>query len=50
MSRYCPHCVSELRGLRLFCPECRRSVAGWPHVAAAAAVVAGALLYLLKIV
>ncbi|MDQ3803011.1 MAG: hypothetical protein M3416_04045 [Acidobacteriota bacterium] len=46
MEKYCPSCACELRGLRMRCPDCRRSTIGWLHVAA---LDAAGLVYLLKL-
>lgn len=49
MGKYCPGCAGELRGLRLRCPDCRRSTIGWLHVALVAGLDAAGLVYLLKV-
>lgn len=48
MQRYCNFCVGKLRGLRMRCPDCRRSTVGWLHVALVAALDAAGLVYLLR--
>jgi hypothetical protein len=49
MQRYCHFCAGKLRGLRMRCPDCRRSTISWLHVALVAAVDAGCLVYLLRL-
>ena len=48
MWRYCHYCAGKLRGLRMWCPDCRRSAISWLHVALAAALDAVGLFYLLR--
>jgi hypothetical protein len=50
MESYCPKCACTLRGLRMWCPDCRRLTVGWLHVALIAALDAAGLIYLMKIV
>lgn len=47
--RYCRKCACQLRGLRVLCPDCRRSTVGRPHVALVAALDAAVPVYLLKL-
>src|SRR5215213_548534 len=49
MQRYCHFCARKLRGLRMWCPDCRRSTIGWLHVALIAALDAAGLVYLLRL-
>jgi ribosomal protein S26 len=49
MQKYCPSCACALRGLRMRCPDCRRSTIGWLHVALIAALDAAGLVYLMKL-
>lgn len=49
MQKYCHHCARKLRGLRMWCPDCRRSTIGWLHVALLAALDAAGLIYLLRL-
>lgn len=49
MEKFCPSCACKLRGLRMLCPDCRRSTIGWLHVALAAALDAAGLFYLLRL-
>lgn len=49
MRRYCHHCAGKLRGLRLWCPGCRRAAISWFHVAVVAALDAAGLVYLLRL-
>ena len=49
MRRYCHYCAGKLRGLRMWCPDCRHSTISWLHVALAAALDAAGLLYLLRL-
>ena len=48
MEKYCSNCACALRGLRMRCPDCRRSTIGWLHVALIAALDAAGLIYLLQ--
>ena len=50
MEKYCPSCACALRGLRMRCPDCRRSTIGWLHVALIAALDAAGLVCLIKLV
>ena len=50
MQKYCHSCACELRGLRIRCPDCRRSTIGWLHVVFAAALDAAGVVYLMKLV
>ena len=50
MEKYCPGCACTLRGLRTWCPACRRLTVGWLHIAVVAALDAAALVFLLKLV
>jgi hypothetical protein len=49
MWRYCHYCAGKLSGLRMWCPECRRSTISWLHVALAAALDAAGLAYILRL-
>ncbi|HEX7317526.1 MAG TPA: hypothetical protein VF297_26735 [Pyrinomonadaceae bacterium] len=49
MRRYCQDCAAKLRGLRLRCPDCRRSTITWLHVAVVAALDAAGLFHLLRL-
>ena len=49
MRRYCQDCAGKLRGLRMWCPDCRRSNISWLHVALAAALDAAGFVYLLRL-
>jgi uncharacterized OB-fold protein len=49
MQSYCHFCAAKLRGLRMWCPDCRRSTIGWLHVALIAALDAAGLVYLLRL-
>jgi hypothetical protein len=48
MERYCPSCANELRGLRLRCPGCHRSMIGWLHISVIAALDVIGILFMLK--
>ncbi len=47
---YCPGCAGKLRGLRMRCPDCRRSTISWLHIVLAAALDAAGLVYLLRLI
>ena len=47
MQSYCHFCARKLRGLRLWCPDCRRSTVSWLHVVFVASLDAAGLVYLL---
>jgi uncharacterized OB-fold protein len=49
IQRYCHFCAGKLRGLRMWCPDCRHSAISWVHVALVAALDAAVLVYLLRL-